>query len=162
MAPKVKKSDDRFFRADAYRDKGDLKRAFRIFLAAAKDGDVSSQVNVGYFYDEGLGVKANPGKARCWYMRAYRRGDAAAATNIGINLRSEGKWRQALRWFEKAVELGNDDAALDIAQTLLSEKGSVPRAVRYLKRVVNSDNVSEASKEAARKLLRKYRQPKKK
>jgi hypothetical protein len=48
MAPKVKRpTDDRFFRADAYRDMGDLKRAFRVFLAAAKDGDVSSQVNVG-------------------------------------------------------------------------------------------------------------------
>ena len=162
MTRKAKKSDDRFFRASEYWEQGNLKRAFRIFLAAAKDGDDDSQVVVGYFYDEGLGLKANSEKARYWYMHAYRRGNPAAATNIGIMLRSEGKSPQALRWFEKALQLGSDDAALHIAETLLSEGGKVQKAMKYLKRVLDSDNITEASEETARKLLRRNRRTKKK
>jgi len=38
---------------------GKLTSAFRLFLAVAKTGDESAQLNLGNFYSEGIGVKPN-------------------------------------------------------------------------------------------------------
>lgn len=79
-------NDRRFDAASTLWDQGELRRAFRLFLSGAKAGDVSCQVNLGYFYDEGIGVKANPIRALFWYRKAYRAGCPEAACNIGIIL----------------------------------------------------------------------------
>jgi TPR repeat protein len=48
-----------FVRAGKQADNGNLKSAFRLFLAAAKAGDSSCQINLGNFYDEGTGIRRN-------------------------------------------------------------------------------------------------------
>ena len=57
--PRKSKTDDLFMRADKLADEGDFKSAFRLFLAAAKAGDSSCQINLGNFYDDGKGVRRN-------------------------------------------------------------------------------------------------------
>jgi TPR repeat protein len=49
-----------------------LQSAFRLFLAAAKAGEKASQVNVGYFYDRGIGVRRNRSAAMYWYKVSFR------------------------------------------------------------------------------------------
>lgn len=137
-------------------DRGRLRTAFRLFLAAAKAGDLGSQVNVGYCYNTGSGVRRDPVEALYWYRRAYRRGDASAANNIGIIWRDEGRWQRALRWFRRAVDLGDEDANLEIAKYYIRIVHHDARALPYLKRVCKSDWVSEASAEEARRLLKKF------
>jgi TPR repeat protein len=61
-----------FLRANEHWDRGELKSAFRLFLRAARAGDSGARVNLGYFYDSGLGVKPNRDLALYWYRRAYR------------------------------------------------------------------------------------------
>src|SRR5580765_1544668 len=104
-----------FLRANDHWEKGNLRAAFRLFLAAAKGGNAGSQLNVGHFYDEGIGIRANRSAALYWYKRLYRRKNAAAAANIGTIWRDQGNSKRALGWFEKAIGLGDDDANLDIA-----------------------------------------------
>jgi len=58
-----KKNDKLFVEANAAWDKGDLRRAFELFLQAAKLGDRSSQLDLGYFFDCGLHVKKDKKKA---------------------------------------------------------------------------------------------------
>jgi TPR repeat protein len=53
-------------------------------------------LNLGYFYDRGLGVRRSEAKALYWYRRAYRRGDASGANNIGTIYRERGDLRQAV------------------------------------------------------------------
>jgi TPR repeat protein len=146
---------DLFMRADRLTDEGKYRTAFRLFLAAANMGDSSCQVNVGNFYDEGKGVKRNRSAAMYWYKRAYRRGDRCAAHNIAVMWRNEKKYKRALDWFRKAVQLGDDEANLQIAKYYLEVQGNRKRAIPYLEKACKSSWVTEAGLEEAHRLLRR-------
>jgi TPR repeat protein len=150
------RNDQLFIRADELEDRGELKAAFRLFLAGAKAGDVSCQLNLGNYYDDAKGIRRNRKAALYWYRRAYRRGDAAAASNIGIMWRNEGKPGRALAWFKRAVKMGDDEANLEIAKYYLEKENLPRRALPHLRRVAKSNSVTEAGVEEAEALLRKF------
>ena len=75
---------DYFNEANAVWDAGDLERALLLFRDGAICGDSSCQVNLGYFYDEGLAVDADKDVALHWYRQAYQQGEGPAANNIAI------------------------------------------------------------------------------
>ena len=149
--------DDLFVRAAKEADKGNLRAAFRLFLAAARAGDTSCQINLGNFYDEGKGVRRDPAAAMYWYKRAYRRGEASAAHNIGVMYRNEEKHTRAVQWFRKSVRLGNSESNLDIAKYFLDVLHDRAKAIPYLKKVRRSKWVTEAGFEEAKLLLRRAR-----
>lgn len=60
------RAQESFTRGSAQWERGKLQSAFRLFLAAAKAGDEGAQINLGYFYDVGIGVKRNRGAALYW------------------------------------------------------------------------------------------------
>lgn len=94
-----------------------------------------------------------------WYMRAYRQGNACSASNIGTIYRDEGDYKRALKWFERAVSLGDADANLEIAKIYIGEKSQIVEAMPYLKRVIKAKaglDVTVASHEEAQSLLKKY------
>src|SRR6266568_8045078 len=105
-----------FVRANEQWERRRLKSAFRLMLAAAKSGDSGAQVDLGYFYDTGIGVKRNRKAALYWYRRAARRGEGAAAANIGTIFRDEKDMKRALSWFRRAAKMGNGDANLEMAK----------------------------------------------
>jgi TPR repeat protein len=151
------KTDDLFSLADKLEDSGDLRAAFRLFLAGAKAGDRNCQLNVGNYYDDGKGTRRNRAAGLYWYKRAYRRGDAAAANNIGILWRNEGKSKRALSWFRRAVKMGENEANLEIARYYLGNENSPRKAIPYLQRVCRSNRVTEAGAEEAERLLNQAR-----
>ena len=155
--PQKSKTDDLFIRADKQADAGNLKSAFRLFLAAAKAGDSSCQINLGNFYDEGTGVRRNRSAAMYWYKRAYRRGESCAAHNIAVMWRNEKKYRRALEWFKKAVRLGDDEANLEIAKHYLEVDHNPERAIPHLRKVCESNCITEAGLAEANALLRRAR-----
>jgi TPR repeat protein len=114
------------------------------------------QINVGIFYADGIGVKRNRERALYWHRLAYRRGSGAAAANVGVLFRDEGKIPQALAWFKRAVKLQNADANLQIAKIYL-QKADESKAVIYLRRTSNAmpNHVTEASREEAQDILRR-------
>jgi len=165
MSPKThsvraKKSttDDLFTRADAQQENGNLRSAFRLYLAAAKAGDSGCQMNLGNFYADGIGVRRNRLAALYWYKRACRRGEASAASNIAVMLRQEGNIKGALAWFRKAVRLGDDEAHLEIAKHYLRNENNPAQAIPHLKKVCQSNFVTEAGREEATKLIKLARQ----
>jgi TPR repeat protein len=119
---------DRLFNAadEAWED-GDLKKAADLFRQCAELGDVAAMLNIGYFLDEGLGVKADKSAAMDWYRKAYDQGDASAANNIAILHREQGDTTGAAEWFEKAAELGDGDAHVELARIHLDGIG-VPKS----------------------------------
>lgn|SRR6267142_2275703 len=149
------KVSDLFTRASRQWASGELKSAFRLFISAAKAGDRGAQVNVGFFYDGGIGVQKNRSKALSWYKRAYRRGDAVAANNIGTIWRDEKNSKRALYWFQQAASLGNDGSNLEIAKHYLQIERDPDKARAYLRKVCASDCVSEMEYREAKRLLRK-------
>lgn len=151
------KVDGLFIRANKQEEAGNSKAAFRLYLAAAKAGDTSCQINVGNLYDAGSGVRRNRSAAMYWYKRAYRRGDACAAHNIGVMWRNDGNYRRALNWFKRAVRLGDDEANLEIAKHYLQVEVNSLKAIPHLEKVCAANRVTEAGLEEARTLLRRAR-----
>ena len=143
-----------FIRADQQDDKRNFRSAFRLFLAGAKLGEKGCQVNVGNYYDDAKGIRRNRKAALYWYKRAYRGGIASAAHNIGILWRNDKNPERALTWFKKAAHMGDDQANLEIAKYFLQTKPNPDKAIRHLKRVCESEWVSEAAVEEATKLLK--------
>jgi len=135
---------------------GQLRPAFRFFLAAAKSGMVAAFSTVGNFYDHAIGVKANRDAALYWYRLAYRNGARSVANNIGCILRDRKRLRQAIKWFRRAVRQNDGDANLNIAKIYLG-RGDFSRAERYLQTTAESAWATEASKEEANLLLRELR-----
>jgi uncharacterized protein len=145
--------------ADPYAawNRGDVKAAFQIFQAQARAGVKSSWLNLGYFFDVGLGTKRNRTKAISWYRRAYRAGDGAAASNIATIYRDAGRARLGLQWYRRAAALHDGDAAVEVAKHYLSGIGvrrHGGRAVVYLRRALATKHISSASRAEARRLLR--------
>src|SRR4051812_32788597 len=99
----MEQNDKLFNQADALWDKRKFKAAFELFLSAAQNGDLSSQLNLGYFYDCGIGTKKDTNAALRWYRKAHRRGDSSATLNIGTVYRDQGQQKRALRWFASAL-----------------------------------------------------------
>lgn len=149
-----KNVEELFIRAAKQEEDGKLRSAFRLYLAAAKAGDTSCQLNVGNFYDAGTGVRRNRSAALYWYKRAYRRGVSCAASNIGVMWRNEKKPKRALEWFEKAVRSGDEEANLEIAKHYVWNEPNTAKAIHHLEKVCQSNCVTEAGKEEATKLLK--------
>ncbi len=143
-----------FMRADQQWDRGNLQSAFLLFLAAAKAGDRGALLSLGYFYDTGVYVRQNRSMAFYWYKRAYRRGDASAANNIGTIWRDDKHSRRALYWFHRAVAMGNESSNLEIAKHYLQIEGESSMARGYLEKVCASNCVSEDTLQQAKRLLR--------
>lgn len=131
---------DRLFNAgdEAWED-GDEAKAFGFFKQAADLGDIAAMLNVGYFLDEGLGVKADKAAARDWYQKAYDLGDASAANNIAILCREQNDLAGAADWFAKAAEMGDGDALVELAKINVEGQG-VPqdeaKAREYLEKAL--------------------------
>lgn len=158
--PKLTKkehAENLFVRADREEERGNRRPAFRLMLAAAKLGDTGAQVNVGNYYDHAQGIRRNRELALYWYKRAYRRGHSAAAHNIGVMLRKEGQVRRALRWFVRAVELGDAESNLEIGKHYLVAERNPQKAIRYLHLVKPCGWVTEAGCEEAQRLLKQAR-----
>lgn len=137
--------------------RGRLRRAFPLFLAAAKAGITPAFGIVAQFYDFGDGVRANEKEALLWYRRAYRNGDCSVANNIGCILRDRKRLNEAHLWFRRAVKRGDGDANLNIAKLYLQHKGKQALAVRFLRETCRSRSVTEGSKEEARHLLKQLK-----
>jgi uncharacterized protein len=139
-------------------ERGRLRTAFRLFAAQAKTGDSSARLNLGYFYDVGLGTRRNKAQALRWYRLAYRQGSGAAASNIATVYRDEGRPALALAWYRRAVSLKDDDAAVEVAKHYLQGSGVRKHrglAVAALKRAIASNNITPAGREEAQRLLKR-------
>jgi TPR repeat protein len=144
----------RFYRAADFLERGDARRAFRLFLAGAKAGDPDCQLNLGWLYDSGQGVRKNRKRALHWYRLAYGKGSASAANNIGTIFRDDGRLNEAIKWFERAIQRGSEDSHLEIAKILLLQHDSMS-AVGRLRVVTRSDKVAVQTREQALRLLRR-------
>jgi len=153
-----KKNDRLFIDANAAWDRDDLRRAFELFMQAARSGDASSQLNIGYFFDRGLHVKKDKEKALYWYHQAYRLGDPSAATNIATVQRELRRFGKMLWWFKKAIAMGDHDVLLDLGACY--EKGiglakNLRQAKNCYRRLLAGKNVTEFSMEQGKKRLAK-------
>ena len=133
-------------------ERGDLVAARQLFARALAEGNSSSALNLGYFYDEGIGGTRSTFSALKWYGYAYRHGDSSGAINIAIVHRERGNWKAMLAWSRKACALGDGDAELDMAKCYLQGRGTLrsrAKALKHLRRAIRSSHISPAGREEA-------------
>src|SRR5579862_3050477 len=78
----------------------------------------------------------------------------SAANNIGVLWRNEKQLKRALRWFVRAVKLGDDEANLEVGKHYLYNENDPRKAISYFQRVTPSRWVSEGGVEEAQKLTK--------
>ncbi|MDB5807088.1 MAG: hypothetical protein JWN73_4410 [Betaproteobacteria bacterium] len=142
--------------------KGDVRTAFRLFLAHARAGGRGHEINIGYFYDVGLGTRKNRGEVMRWYRLDYRRGSSGAASNIAMIYRDEGRHAMEVAWYQRAAALDDGDAEVEIAKYYLSGLGAPKhrgRAIAALKRAVKSRHITPDGREEAARILADCRKP---
>jgi TPR repeat protein len=147
-------SSSTFEKADELYDQGKYTLAFRMFLALAKGGDVSAMSRLANMYFEGRGTKYSFEKSVEWDIRSAELGNTTSLTNLGVSFRTKGDIRQSKKWFQMAIEAGDDDAALELAKLYLVSDLEVGRVRQLLSTVLSSDRICEDSREEASNLLR--------
>lgn len=112
---------DRFESGLAAKDRGHYATALRAWLPLAESGNAQAQNNVGYMYEEGLGVPQNYLLAMNWYRQAADNELAQAQHNMGM-LYYHGygvaqNLEEAFRWFKMAAnqELAESEYMLGLA-----------------------------------------------
>ncbi|UZO02429.1 uncharacterized protein OCT59_020910 [Rhizophagus irregularis] len=97
----------------------DTKKLFEWYMKAAEEGNLGAQTNIGFHYQNGIGVPKDENKAFEWYMKAAKGGNLDAQNNLGDCYKngigiSKNK-NKSFEWYMKAAERGNL-----IAQTNIS------------------------------------------
>jgi TPR repeat protein len=145
-----------FNEADKCEELGDLRGAFKRFLAAAQLGHAMSQVSLGNFYASGRAVRRDLEKAAHWYKKAYKNGYRDGALNLAIDRRNQGDLRSAVIWFKKAVAMSSGDACFELAKIYGARRGGQKAAASLLRRALRMgrDDISEDKKQQAESLLK--------
>lgn len=140
--------------ADQLWDLGKLHAARRLFERGAAAGDPTSQLNYGYFLEQGLGGRKNVAEAMRCYRAAYRRGvTAAAANNIAILFREANRPRLAEKWFQRAIAGGDIGAALELGKLYRDFLKDIPQARKSFQMVARSRRSIPSEREEALALV---------
>ena len=137
-------------------ESGRTRDAFRLFQRGANAGSVGCMLDLGYFYDVGIGTRSDKAKAMYWYKRAHRMKHPAAASNIAVLYKEQSKNRLAFQWYKRSAEFGDGDSTLELAKHYLSGQGvrrSVPWAKKQLRAAISSKSTTPASLAEVRALL---------
>jgi TPR repeat protein len=81
--------------------------AFRLNQLAAQDGMHDAVLAMGWFYLNGVGIKADKEEAIRWYRKSARQGDERAMFSLGQICFFDGDFAGALLWFTRASEKGH-------------------------------------------------------
>ncbi|MGB9235502.1 MAG: tetratricopeptide repeat protein [Terriglobales bacterium] len=100
------------------------RKALEWFRRAAEHGCAPAQNKFGLLLDEGKVFRRNRHEALKWIRKAFRGGDTCAPNNIAIMYRESGRMGEAVRWFKKAVIVGDDDALIQLGVHYYWGKGA--------------------------------------
>lgn len=145
-----------FSKAIRLMEKRQFSAAFDCFHRGAQAGNPHCMLNVGYLYDEGVGVAPDKHAALFWYKKAWQRNEIAAATNIAILYKEIKNYTTAMQWLEAAIAQADDDAKLVLARFYLLGLGVNKDTVKtksLLTAVTHSTTACAASIEEASYLL---------
>ena len=98
-------------KANRYFQRSQFQKALTANLPWAKAGDRRAQLEVGFMYEFGRGVKQDPQRAALWYFAATRpNGYNAKPLARGYRhfCTHQPDYATAARWFRMAAELGDD------------------------------------------------------
>ena len=146
-------NEELFLQGDELYERKEFGEAFKVFLQAANNGDVSSMIRVASMYTCGEGIECDYDKAIEWEIKAAEGGNDSALFNLGVTYRIKGDIRKSKFWFEKALDIGDSSAAVELAKLYLASDKETDTVIRYLKRALSSGDMCVADVEEAKSLL---------
>ena len=131
--------------------------AFKEFLAAANEGHVDSQFNVGLMYEQGIGVDKNEEKAVYWYGKSAAQGNSAAQYNLGV-LYENGRgckidFEKANMWYRKASVQGDALAIGNLGMLYVRGQGVKENKVAGVALLIWSATLDPSPENLAKKNL---------
>lgn len=115
---------DVFAQASQAVDSKDYPLAFRLFNELAHQQYIPAFKNLGLLYENGTGTIVDLRKALYWYKRGWRIAqDTGSCLNIADLYAKQGNQRQATYWWNRAIAVGDGEAALEYAKFILKQRG---------------------------------------
>lgn len=153
-------SDDYNNKAMAFYENGDYKKAFRLYMKDASNGDSSAMGAMANMYSESVCFPANLQKSIEWEVKEIEQEKndewrASSIQNLAITYRFLGDLKAYKYFLEKSLRLGEYDSALDLARLYnVSDKES-EKVKQLLVTVLESNKVCQMTEEEAEQLLEK-------
>jgi TPR repeat protein len=96
----------------------DYAETVRQCRKAAEQANAEARANLGWLYQNGLGVPQNYTEAMRWYRMAAEQGSSWSQTRIGMFYQNgwdvAQDYAEAMRWHRKAAEQGNPEAQTSV------------------------------------------------
>ena len=136
-------------------ESNNLPLAFQKFQAAAKEGHVDSQFNLGLMYEKGIGTAKNEKNAVVWYGKAAAQGNAPAQYNLGV-LYENGRgtavnFPLANKWYRKASVQGDGLAIGNLGMLYIRGQGVKENKVAGVALLFLSAKIDNSPENTAKK-----------
>lgn len=147
------KKYDRFIEADKADDSGSYKKAYHIFKELAMEGDIRAMHRLALMYQSGKFVPKQLKKAIFWDLEVIKQGDTKVLINLATSYKQWGDIGRYKYYLEKAMALGDDSAAFELAKlySISSKERLQVKALLLL--VVTRKNATENQIKEAQEIL---------
>ena len=126
--------------------------AFALLAAEAEKGQAEAMLNLGRFYEQGVGIARNYTKALEWYEKAAKAGQAAGYFNMGvcfeIGMGTAADAAKALHNYQKAADMGMALAMYKLSSLFISGTGTAKDAAKgvvWLEKAANAGFATAAN-----------------
>ena len=113
--------------AQNYAKRHNWTRAFRWFLAAAKNGHAEAQNQVGHYYAHGTKVDLDRRKSFKWFLKSAKQGNVNSQVEVAYNykkgLGTPRDLEQAFKWYYLAASHGDAEALYKVGCSYLKGHG---------------------------------------
>jgi clan AA aspartic protease (TIGR02281 family) len=134
----------------------DYDEAKKLYLLAAKQGDLSAINNLGVMYGNGFGVTPDHKEAMKWFRLAAEKGDAMGQINLGNSYRDGLAVTQdltrAYMWYDLATSRPNSPTRTKMTSKQMAAKHR--EEIRYKMTVSQIAHARAAAKECLDSLFR--------
>lgn len=132
------------------------KELFQHCLKGAEAGDAFCMQDVANMYSTGVGTEINYHNSEEWDKKFQTTMNFSSEYNKAINYRLRGDILEYKKILERVVLTGDGEAALDLAKLYMVSNKEKDNIIKYLKMVMSSRRVCEASCEEAKEYLAIY------
>jgi tetratricopeptide (TPR) repeat protein len=99
-----------------------IRKAFHWISKAAKDGNVSAQLELALWYFHGNEIAMNENEALKWFTKAAKQKSPPALYNLGNIYESRNNYSKALKYYQEASDLGDIVAQMRMASIYANGK----------------------------------------
>ena len=147
--PTSSDGQDEYDKGEEYYQQKNYAKALEWYMKSAAKGHLSATSDIGYLYEDGLGVKQDYEKAIKWYLKSANLGNVHAMTNVGM-MYYTGRgtiqnYSKAMEWFKKAAEKGDTRAMWRIGFLYKNGEGvkqNDSKAVEWFRKAAEKDYAS--------------------